>query len=80
MSVEGFDPELRPVVSIPEPAWVRNWRTFFRSRPACYPCRIAFRTRSLSETHWLRLHYSPPPTEGPIRPVAAETDPPEHES
>ena len=62
---EGFDPDLGPIVSIPEPFWVRKWATLFRSRAACFECKIAFETRALYETHWLRVHYSPPIPECP---------------
>lgn len=55
--VEGWDNELGPIVAIPEPFWNTSWRTWFRSRPACYPCRVTFKTRERYEQHYLSTHY-----------------------
>ena len=55
---EGWDEELGPMVSIPEPFWVRTWRTLYRSRPACYQCRITFPSHVSWEQHWLSEHYT----------------------
>ena len=57
MRAEGYDPEVGPLVAIPEPFWVRTLRTFFRYRPACYEHQTVFRTRAEWETHYLRAHY-----------------------
>lgn len=56
MSIEGFDPELGPMVAIPEPFWERSLLTLFRWRPACYPCHQRFHTREQWERHWLTIH------------------------
>jgi hypothetical protein len=55
-TLSAYDPELGPMVAIPEPFWVRTWRTLLRWRPACYSCRETFRTREQWERHWLNEH------------------------
>lgn len=62
--VHGWDPELGAMVAIPEPFWVRTLRTLFRNRPACYECRIVFKTQALWEQHWLREHFEECPGDG----------------
>lgn len=59
MTVHGWDPELGPMVAIPEPFWVRGLRTWLRWRPACYSCRTTFGTREQWERHWLNEHLRP---------------------
>jgi hypothetical protein len=56
VNIEGWDPELGPMIAIPEPFWVRTPRTLFRWRPACYGCRKTFPTRERWEQHWLTEH------------------------
>jgi hypothetical protein len=48
--IYGWEP------SIPEPFWVRSWRTLFRWRPACYECRITFKAVLDYQSHYRRLH------------------------
>lgn len=56
--VHSFDPKHPdvPMVAFPEPFWIRSWRTMFRWRPACYPCKQTFRTRAEHDEHYLRTH------------------------
>lgn len=51
-----FDPELGYVPLIPEPFWIRTWRTLFRWRPGCYVCRVTFKDRSEWERHYVFNH------------------------
>lgn len=56
-------PILGWIPSAPEPFWSRSWRTWFRWRPACYPCRVAFKTRDGHDRHWVTTHAAPPEDE-----------------
>jgi hypothetical protein len=57
MTTDGWDPNLGPMVAIPEPFWRRSWRTRFRWMPGCYSCRLDLATLDEWERHWLSKHY-----------------------
>lgn len=61
---EGWDPELGPIVAIPEPFWVRSWRTLWRWKPVCLECygdKVWWGTREHWERHWLNAHWDETP-------------------
>lgn len=43
-------------VAVPEPFWVRGWRTLFFWRPACYKCQIIYTTREQYTDHYVFVH------------------------
>lgn len=44
------------VPAIPEPFWIKSWRTLFRWKPGCYQCRMVFKDRADFETHYMFTH------------------------
>lgn len=43
-------------VAVPEPFWIKGWKTLFCWRPACYQCRITYRTREEYADHYIAVH------------------------
>lgn len=54
--ISRYDPISGQQPSIPEPFWIRSWRTFWRWRPACYSCRLMLRDRYGYDQHYLSYH------------------------
>jgi len=43
-------------VAVPEPFWIRGWRTLFFWRPACYACRVTYSAREEYQDHFISAH------------------------
>lgn len=61
MSTSSFGPE-HPnkgwTFAIPEPFWVRSWRTLWRNKPHCLKHELTFKNSSAYDAHWLEEHKS----------------------